>query len=62
MSQITRSGRRSIIGIARLNSWVSCMENMEVAVMVSNPVARATKLGFAHMAVDPLFETFSSGC
>ena len=62
MSPITRSGRHTIIGIARLNSWVCCMENTEAAVMASSPVARVMKLGFAHMAVDPvLFETFFVG-
>jgi hypothetical protein len=55
MSRITRSDRRTIIGIARLSSWVSCMESMEVEVMASSLVAQATKPGFAHTAVDPCF-------
>jgi hypothetical protein len=54
MSPIIRSDRRSIIGIARQNLWVFCMETMEAAVMVSSQVAQATKLGSAHMAVSTL--------
>jgi hypothetical protein len=55
MSRITRSDPRIIIGIARLNSWVSCMESTEAEAMAFSPVAQATKPGFAHTAVDPFF-------
>jgi hypothetical protein len=55
MSQITRSDPRFITGIARPNSWVSCMGSTEAEAMASSPGARATKPGFAHTAVDPFF-------
>jgi hypothetical protein len=58
MSRTIRSDHRTIIGIARQNLWVFCMETMEAAAMVSSRVAQATKLGSAHMAVGPLFFLF----
>jgi hypothetical protein len=58
MSRIIRSDRRTIIGIARQNLWVFCMETMEDAVMVSSQVAQATKPGSAHMAVGTIFFLF----
>jgi hypothetical protein len=62
MSRIIHSDRRTIIGIARQNLWVFCMEIMEAAAMVSSQVAQATKLGSALMAVGALFFYLGNDC
>lgn len=55
MSRTILSDRLTIIGIARQNLWVFCMETTEAEAMVSNQVAQATKLGSAHMVVGTVF-------